>query len=59
MSEARGQSTSRWQKAMAVSVGVAGSKIPGLVTMRRKPASTTSESANGSSEAVRVRSQAA
>jgi hypothetical protein len=43
----------------AVSIGVGGSKIRGFVTMRRKPASTTSDSANGSSEAVKSRSQAA
>src|SRR3990172_12361827 len=52
MSEARGQSTKRWQEVIAVSIGVAGSKMRGLVTMRRNPERTTSDRANGS--AVRI-----
>jgi len=35
ISDARSQSTRRWQNAMAVSIGVAGSKILGFVTMRK------------------------
>lgn len=59
MKEERGQSTRRSQNATAVSIGVGGSRIRAFVTMRRKPESTTSDNANGSSEAVNARSQAA
>lgn len=37
---------------MAVPIGVGGLKIRRLVTIRRKPASTTSDNANGADEAV-------
>ena len=56
---ARGLATRFSQNRMAVAIGVGGSKILRFVTIRKNPASTTSESANGAGEAVSARSQAA
>ena len=46
-------------EADPVSLGVRGSKILRFFTIRKKPASTTPDSANGADEAVNARRQAA
>jgi hypothetical protein len=56
---ALGHSTSLRQNAKAVCIGVAGRKILGFVTMRKKPASTISATANGSGASTRALSHAA
>jgi hypothetical protein len=59
MKTARGHSTRLRQNAKAVCIGVAGRKILGFVTTRRKPASTISATANGSGASSRAFSHAA
>src|SRR5438034_7628854 len=51
---ARGHSTSLRQNTKAVCIGVAGRKILGFVTIRRKPASTISATAKGSGASTRA-----
>src|SRR5437762_7084239 len=56
---ALGHSTSLRQNDKAVCIGVAGRKILGFVTIRRKPASTISATAKGSGASTRAVSHAA